>query len=74
MVIPERSGTPSVRRQRLGNLLGFADVGIDFFADDAQRYFVKIGLQGAVKFHEFGPENLIDDALRRAMRMLRRRR
>jgi hypothetical protein len=56
----------SVRRQCLGNLLRFAGVGIDFFADDAQCYFMKIGAQSAVKFNELGPQNLIDEALRRA--------
>jgi len=41
---PERREGPSVWRQRLGNLLRFAGVGKHFIADDAQRYFMKIGL------------------------------
>jgi len=35
--------------QRLGNLLRFAGVAKRFIADDAQCYFMKIGLQGAIK-------------------------
>src|SRR6516162_11697133 len=57
--------SPSVWRQRLGNLLRFAGVGKHFIADDAQCYFTKIGLQGAIKLAELGPENLIDEAPRR---------
>ena len=52
-------------RHRLGNLLRFAGVGKHFIADDAQCYFTKIGLQGAIKLAELGPENLIDEAPRR---------
>ena len=55
----------SVRRQRLRNLLRFAGVSKDFIADDAQCYFMKIGLQGTIKLAELGPKNLIDEALRR---------
>src|SRR6516225_2672741 len=55
---------PSVWRQRLGNLLRFAGVGKHFIADDAQCYFMKIGLQGAIKLAELGPKNLIDEAPR----------
>jgi hypothetical protein len=56
---------PSVWRQRLGNLLRFAGVGKHFIADDAQCYFMKIGLQGPIKLAELGPKNLIDEAPRR---------
>src|ERR1700730_10020645 len=60
------SDGPSVRRERLGNLLRFAGVGINFVADHAQCYLMKIGLQSTVEFNEFGPHNLIDKALWRA--------
>src|SRR5580704_10937066 len=60
------SDGPSVRRECLGNLLRFASVGINFVADHAQCYLMKIGLQSTVEFNEFGPHDLIDKALRRA--------
>ena len=62
----KRREDPSVRRQRLGNLLRFAGVGKDFITDDAQRYFLEIGPQGTIKLAELGPKNLIDEAPRRS--------
>jgi len=56
---------PSVRRQRLGNLLRLAGVGKDFITDDAQCYFMKIGPQGTIKLAKLGPKDLIDEAPRR---------
>jgi len=49
---------PSVRRQRLGNLLRLAGVGKDFITDDAQCHFLKIGAQGTIKLAELGPKNV----------------
>ncbi len=53
------------KHARARNLLRFAGVGKHFIADDAQCYFMKIGLQGAIKLAELGPKNLIDEAPRR---------
>jgi len=53
-------GSPSVRRERLGNLLCFAGVGIDFLTNDTQRHLIKISLKGAVDLDEFGPQKLVN--------------
>ena len=55
----------SVRRQRFGNFLRLAGIGVDLLPDDLQGHLMQIGLQIAVEIAEFRPQDLLDEAARR---------
>jgi hypothetical protein len=60
------SSTPIrlVTWERFRNLLRLTGIGVDILADNAQRDFMQVGLQGAIEFAEFRPKDLVEEALR----------
>src|ERR1700751_6071289 len=50
--------------ERLGDLLCLTGIVVDIFADNTQRDFMQIGLQGVIEFGEFRPKDLVEEAPR----------
>src|SRR5439155_19310688 len=60
----ESRSVSSAARQRLPDLRGLARVGMDAFANDAQRDLLQITAQLGIKLPKFRPEHLVDKPAR----------